>query len=100
MKKDNPTSVESVPNDSLNQAKSIRDKMKIQWYAYIDSFNGKVWKELSNDLTQRYALWDVYSISVCFLEYIYQLELLTGKYKIPPLFMDFVEELKKVFDKV
>lgn len=96
----NPTSVESVPNDSLNQAKSIRDKMKIQWYAYIDSFNGKVWKELSTDLTQRYALWDVYSISVCFLEYIYQLELLTGKYKIPPLFIDFVEELKKVFDKV
>lgn len=99
VKKDETPPLDSTQTTTVDGVKSIRDKMKIQWYAYIDSFNGKVWKELSSDLTQRYALWDVYSISVCFLEYIYQLELLTGKYKIPPFFMDFVEELKRVFDK-
>jgi hypothetical protein len=99
VKKDDTTPLDSTQKTTFDGAKTISDKMKLQWYAYIDTFNGKVWKELSNDLTQHYELWDVYSISVCFLEYIYQLELLTGKYKIPPLFMDFVEELKRVFDK-
>lgn len=76
-----------------------RNKMKTQWYAYIESFNGKVWKDLVMDLSKRYALWDVYSLSVCYLQYINQFELLNGKYQVPNMFMDFVEELKMVFDK-
>jgi serine/threonine protein kinase len=78
---------------------STRNKMKTQWYAYIESFNGKVWKDLVVDLSQRYASWDVYSLSVCYLQYIYQFELINGKYQAPKVFIDFVEELKTVFDK-
>jgi serine/threonine protein kinase len=78
---------------------STVNKIKTQWYTYIESFNGKVWKDLVMDLSKRYALWDVYSLSVCYLQYIQQLELLNGKYQVPDMFMDFVEELKKVFEK-
>jgi serine/threonine protein kinase len=95
--------VETSQTGSLNKDvdgvafDSTRNKMKSQWNTYIDSFNRKVWKELVVDLSQRYASWDVYSLSVCYLQYIHQLELLGGKYQVPDVFMEFVEELKTVF---
>ena len=79
--------------------KGITTKIKKQWYFYIDSFEGKSWKDFIVDLRERYVLWDIYSISICFLTYIHDLNILNGKYEIPVFLNQMIQQLVKVFEK-
>jgi serine/threonine protein kinase len=80
--------------------KGIKTKIKNQWYFYIESFQGKNWKDFIIDLRERYILWDTYSISICFLTYIHDLNILNGKYKTPIFLNQMIQQLVKVFEKI
>jgi len=67
----------------------FRKRVKDQWYSYIESFEGKVWRDIISDLSKRYIYWDIYSISITYLEYLYIFGFLNGDYEIPV----FVDEI-------
>jgi len=88
--------------DELNTKiveKGIITKIKNQWYFYIESFEGKSWKDFIIDLRERYVVWDIYAISICFLTYIRDLNILNGKYEIPTFLNQMIQQLVKVFEK-
>lgn len=73
--------------------------MKNKWHSYIDSFEGKVWKEFIVDLSLKYERWDIYSLSICFLEYIYELGILDDWISGGDQTKQFIEILlKNTFD--
>jgi hypothetical protein len=85
--------------DGLNGFNELNTKMKNQWYSYIDSFEGKSWKDFIIDLRQRYILWDAYSVSICYLNYLRNLNVLNGDYDVSPPLKQMIQYLVRVFEK-
>jgi len=86
--------------NGLNEYNELNTKIKNQWYSYIDSFEGKNWKDFIIDLRQRYILWDTYSVSICYLNYLRNLNVLNSNYKISPPLKQMIQYLVRVFEKM
>lgn len=85
--------------NGLSEFNELNTKMKNQWYSYIDSFEGKSWKDFIIDLRQRYVLWDTYSVSICFLNYLRDLNVLNGNYEMSPPLKQMIQYLVRIFEK-
>ena len=71
----------------------FREKMKSEWRLYIESFKEKTWHQFIDDLIKRYEYWDVYSISICYLDYLYTIGFLNGDYEIPEIVNELIHDL-------
>lgn len=83
--KDIVVSEEETPHDVSTEkidgllTKNDKNEFEQKWLSYVNSFQGKVWKELISDLSKYYLRWDVYSISICFFNYLTKKENMTVK---------------------
>lgn len=71
----------------------FREKTKQNWHLYIDSFVSKTWAVFIDELIKRYLYWDVYSISICYLDYLHTIGFLNGEYEIPEIVDEIIRNL-------
>lgn len=100
---------------------SERITLKKQFFDYINSFLGKSWQTMFNDLVKSFKSWDNYSLAVLFMKELYSTEIIKINDKLPSFLSNYLVlvkalilsaptkrndayttllDLKKIFEKV
>jgi len=100
---------------------SERITLKKQCFDYLNSFLGKSWQTMFNDLVKSFKSWDNYSFAVLFIKELYSTEIIKINDKLPGFLSNYLllvkslilsaptkrndslatlVELKKIFEKV
>jgi hypothetical protein len=100
---------------------SERITLKKQCFDYVNSFLGKSWQMMFNDLVKSFKSWDNYSLAVLFIKELYHTEIIKINDKLPVFLSNYLVlikalilsaptkrkdslttlvELKKIFEKV
>jgi serine/threonine protein kinase len=94
----NHISVYITENRALQKGilESERITFKKQIFEYVNSFLGKSWQTLWNDLIKSYKTWDNYSLAVVFIKELYHTEIPTLDQPMPTFLSNYINELKRV----
>ena len=100
---------------------SERIVLKKQCFDYVNSFLGKSWQTMFNDLVKSFKSWDNYSLAVIFIKELYHTDIIRINDKLPSFLSNYLVlvkdlilsppckrkdafttlgDLKKIFDKV